>query len=49
MFGEEVINESNKYLLHLSSGRGGAGKGLRSTGLALQLAYPEWGRYPEPL
>lgn len=39
---------SQTSIAALSSGRGGAGKGLRSTGLALQLAYQN-GRYPEPL
>lgn len=43
VFGEEVSKRVRQVLLHLSSGRGGAGKGLRSTGLALQLAYQNGG------
>lgn len=43
VFGEVVSKQVRQVLLHLSSGRGGVGKGLRSTGLALQLAYQNGG------
>lgn len=43
VFGEVVSKRVRQVLLHLSSGCGGAGKGLRSAGLALQLAYQNGG------